>query len=309
MNAPAVSVLMPSYNYRRYLEEAIGSVMSQTCRDFELIIFDDGSHDGSLEYAREWQARFPGQIRVEIHEGHCNRGLLETYRAAMRLARGKVVAFLESDDVWEPENLEKKMKVLEKYPDVGVVCSRYRPFGWKRGVLYWRLYELANAAGNPMGRPADFFNVFLKRNPVASFSHFIVHRELLENIPALGTMRMNNDWWVLSHLSAKTKFYMVPEFLCRWRIHRSSLGFGRVDMKLLWKLRGFLVRLYRSLGKNPGGDRPVLRVRREKRLLKFLKLQQKLERRRWAALLKMMINPFACARFLCYVVLRNILFS
>ena len=307
-SAPAVSVLIPSYNYRRYLDEAIGSVMDQTFRDFEIVLVDDGSTDGSLEKAREWEARFPGTIRVFVHDAHRNLGIVRTYEAAIARARGRVAAFLEADDVWHPRNLEKKMEVLEKNPDVGVVYSRYRPFGWRRGVWYWKLYETANACGLPQGRAADLFPVFLKRNPVASFSHFLVRRELLCGIPELRTMRMNNDWWILAHLAGRASFYAVPEFLCYWRIHPSSAAFGRVDRRVLWRLRGFLLRLYGSLEKDPFSGGKMAR-RRKKNLSKALKFQRKLEKRQWASLLKTMIHPIALMRFLCYIALRNLLFS
>ena len=306
---PSVSVILPSYNYRRYIGQALDSVMAQTYRNFELLVVDDGSTDGSLDFLRDYQSQYPGKMRVLTHEGCRNFGLANTYREALKHASGEVVAFLESDDVWHPRNLEKKMKILEENQEVGVVFSRYRPFGWFRGVIYWKIYELANAAGIPMGRPVDLFSVFLKRNPVASFSHFIVRKELLDGIPPLETMRSNKDWWILAHLSLRTSFYMIPEFLCRWRIHRLSHGFGRADKKVLWKLHGFLLRLHQSLEiKNRSEGNPGQKAERQRQLSKALAFGKKLDERQWTVLLETLTRPFALVRFLCYIVLKNILF-
>lgn len=297
---PTVTVIIPSFNYRHLIGMAVQSVLDQTYRDFELVIVEDGSTDGSLEWLKGWEERFPDKIRVVTHPGHTNRGIVESYQRGFHEARGAIVAFLEADDFWHPQNLEKKVQVLDRDPSVGVVYSRYRPFGHLGGRIYWTIYEWANAAGIPAGRRLDLMRPLLCRNPLASFSHFIVRRELLAGIPPLKTMRGNFDWWLLAHLSVITQFYRLPDTLCFWRIHKKSAGFGSVDKRMLWRLKGFLARLHISLWT----------LCRKKPLAQGLQFYRSLDGRKMGRLaFHLLLHPFATLRFLCYIVLRRLLLS
>lgn len=105
---PLVSVIVPTYNRLQYLPAAIDSVLAQTCRDWELIIADDGSDAATLEYL-DTLARLS---RVEVirlaHSG--NPGVARN--AALRIARGEYVAFLDSDDTWLPTKLDVQTRAL-----------------------------------------------------------------------------------------------------------------------------------------------------------------------------------------------------
>ena len=121
---PAVSVIVPAYNTAAYVAEALDSVLAQTFGDYEIIVVNDGSPDTpELERALE---PYRGAIRYLVQE---NRGSSGARNTALRAARGRYVALLDSDDRWHPEFLAAQVAVLEADPGVDVVYPDARRFG------------------------------------------------------------------------------------------------------------------------------------------------------------------------------------
>ena len=117
---PRVSVVMPVYNAERYLREAVESILNQTFTDFEFIIIDDGSTDGSLKILREYADKDP-RIRLISRE---NRGITPTLNEGIDLARGEYIARMDADDVSLPERFARQMAYMEEHPEC-VVCGSY----------------------------------------------------------------------------------------------------------------------------------------------------------------------------------------
>ena len=113
---PKVSVLLPSYNHKRYVEAAVRSVMSQTGVDFELIVIDDGSSDSSPQILAKLQAELGFAY---IHRE--NKGVVATLDEALSLARGRYVCTFSSDDVMPPDRLKKQSDYLDAHPEA-VAC-------------------------------------------------------------------------------------------------------------------------------------------------------------------------------------------
>jgi len=101
-----ISILIASYNYAQYIEEAINSVINQSYQNWELIIVDDGSSDNSLEIIKSYCEK-DSRIKLFQHENNQNNGLKETILLGLENVMGDWVAFLESDDVFMPDNLAK----------------------------------------------------------------------------------------------------------------------------------------------------------------------------------------------------------
>ena len=121
MSAPAVSVLIPSYNYARYLPETIESVLAQTLGDFELVIFDDRSSDSSIEVLERYARR---DERIRFRSNERNLGMVENWNACLSAARGKYVKFLHADDkLTRPTALERLVALLEKHPSASLAAS------------------------------------------------------------------------------------------------------------------------------------------------------------------------------------------
>jgi len=114
-----VSVIMPTFNREHLISRAVGSVLNQTFRDFELIIVDDGSRDNSGEVIREFNDSRINYIRHEK-----NRGVAAARNTGIKAARGEYVAFLDSDDEWRPQMLYRQIKAFgEASSDAGAVYT------------------------------------------------------------------------------------------------------------------------------------------------------------------------------------------
>ncbi len=115
---PLVSVILPTFDRPGWLPRAVGSVLDQTCPDFELIVIDDGSP----EDVGPALAPFDDD-RICLVKLPQNRGLSAARNAGIEAARGEYLAFQDDDDVWHPEKLERQLHVLVERPEVGVVYS------------------------------------------------------------------------------------------------------------------------------------------------------------------------------------------
>jgi len=118
--APLISVLMAVHNGRRYLAEALDSILAQTMRDFEFIIIDDGSSDGSTEDLKSYAARDP-RIRLSVQE---NGGLTKTLNVGLKLSRGDFIARMDADDVAHPDRLAKQACALSSNPQLVILGAK-----------------------------------------------------------------------------------------------------------------------------------------------------------------------------------------
>src|SRR5262245_28512438 len=119
MSSSLVSVIVPTYNRAYCLPRTIDSVLNQTHAASEVILLDDGSTDGTRELVRERYGREP-RVRYAYQE---NQGVTATRNNALALARGDYVAFLDSDDWWEPWKLELQLACFARRPEVGMVWT------------------------------------------------------------------------------------------------------------------------------------------------------------------------------------------
>src|SRR5438132_1599837 len=117
-----VSVVIPVYNGERYLADAIQSVRDQTYQNFEVIVVDDGSTDGSADVAQ----RFGEAIRY-VHQA--NGGVCKARNAGIAAARGAYIAFLDQDDLWLPDKLAAQVTYLDSHPEVGAVYCQCQVMG------------------------------------------------------------------------------------------------------------------------------------------------------------------------------------
>jgi glycosyltransferase involved in cell wall biosynthesis len=113
--SPAISIVLPTYNRREHLPRAISSVLRQTFADFELIVVDDGSTDGTSGFVKEF-----GDARIVCISLPQNRGQAAARNAGIRAARATLIAFQDSDDEWLGEKLAWQMEILRREPGVAM---------------------------------------------------------------------------------------------------------------------------------------------------------------------------------------------
>ena len=113
-SSPAVSIIIPVYNAQKYLEETLQSVLAQTFQDFEIILIDDGSTDGTPEIIEKYSDR-----TICLKNDH--RGPASSRNLGLEAARGSLIAFLDADDLWLPTKLEKQVAIMLAQPQFGLI--------------------------------------------------------------------------------------------------------------------------------------------------------------------------------------------
>jgi glycosyltransferase involved in cell wall biosynthesis len=135
-STPDVSVLLPVYNARQFLPEALDSILSQTYTGFEVIAIDDGSTDGSGEILEQYARRDP---RIRVFHQH-NQAIVATLNSALAHARAPLVARMDADDVSRPDRFAKQAKFLAEHPDIDLVSGAFDLIdadgGYMRTVLH-----------------------------------------------------------------------------------------------------------------------------------------------------------------------------
>ena len=142
---PRVSIVIPSYNHEKFVRECIQSVLDQTYQDFEIVITDDGSPDGTVNVIKEFD-----DSRIQLYTHAENKGACIAINNCIQKATGEYIAVLCSDDAWEPSKLEKQVQYLDSHPETGAVFTKV---------------VLVDEEGNPIG-PEDYknFYIFEKEN-------------------------------------------------------------------------------------------------------------------------------------------------
>ena len=209
---PLVSVIMPAYNAAAYVEAAIRSVIGQTITDWELIVIDDRSADESYNVIQRLAAE---DERIRAFRNPQNMGVARTRNFGIEQACGQFIAFLDSDDIWHADKLEKQL-ALAKETGAGIVyCS----------------YAIMNAQGGKAKEdyivPAKTDFEHLLRENVILCSAMMVRAEILKKIP-FNTEFFHEDF-VLALDIMKAGYAAVgyTEVLMKWRYIDNSRSFDK----------------------------------------------------------------------------------
>ncbi len=226
----AISVVMPAYNCERHIGEALASALAQTLPPLEILVLDDGSSDGTAAVVDSFCRR---DSRVRLYTGEKNQGVAAVRNRGVALARGEWIAFLDSDDQWTADKLEKQAAFLtEKQADF---CFTGSSFVDESGATYSGMLEV----------PETVTREQLLRQNVISCSSVMIRRELMARYPMKpGKIHEDFDAW-LRILEEVPAAYGLNEPLLIYRISRSSRSGN--------KLRSFHMnyKTYRSAGLNP----------------------------------------------------------
>jgi glycosyltransferase involved in cell wall biosynthesis len=205
---PVVSVVVPTYNYGRFLPEAIDSIRSQTYPHWEIIVVDDGSTDGTREF-------LPRQGERLRWVSQPNRGVSTARNRGIEESHSSLVAFLDADDLWHPAKLERQVMRLRDSPAGLVYC----------GVEY------VDSTGRSLGvhLPHQRGDVLaeltlLKRGILTAPSTLLVRRECLEKSglfdPRLST---SADWDLVRRIASCYAVELVREPLVQYRLHPTAM--------------------------------------------------------------------------------------
>ena len=210
-----VSVLMSSYNYERYLPEAIESILNQTFGDFELIIVDDFSTDNSRKVIEEYQ-RKDSRIRTIFHER--NMGISKTANDGLSIAKGKFVSFIGADDAWFPTKLEKQIRIIAQ-DENKIVWSEGIIIDGKGTPTGKTVTQLLNS---PSKRSGNIFQELLAEDFIFGQS-LLFKTEYLKDLEFNEKLKYVNDHLFLVNLSRNHDFVFISEPLAKYRIHGSNI--------------------------------------------------------------------------------------
>jgi glycosyltransferase involved in cell wall biosynthesis len=216
MTAPKVSVLIPTYNYARFLPEAIESILGQDFQDFELLISDDCSTDNSAEVIARYAGK-DSRIRFQIHSK--NLGMVQNWNYCLSQARGEYIKFIFGDDkLLSPTAFKKLVKLMESDSAISLVASASRVIDTRSRTIETRNYfqpgvwdgkkvivRCLECPANLVGEPT----LVMFRNRQAARGYDVRYRQLVDL-----------EMWF--HLLENGKFGYLAEPLCAFRKHSTQ---------------------------------------------------------------------------------------
>ncbi|MFT4304482.1 MAG: glycosyltransferase family 2 protein [Candidatus Woesearchaeota archaeon] len=240
-NEDLISIILPSYNYEKYIKQTIKSVLRQSYTNLELIIIDDASTDNSVSIIKKIQNK---NNKIKLIENKKNIGLLQSYKKALKKTKGKFVAFIDADDYWHPKNLEYKLSILKNKKEIALVYSNYS--------------ENEKEIEKKLSLNKIPFYLFKKNNSyffsikIFSFSLILTRKEFLKKIDFSLPKKYDSgtDWWIYSQLSKEGPFAKIPLKLVFKRKHNQQ-----------YSKRGFLENYNKFFSKKNFEFRELLRKR------------------------------------------------
>lgn len=223
--APFISVITASYNYASMINRAIDSVLAQTYKDFELIIVDDGSSDNSLEVIEGYVIRHDN-VHLYCHTGNLNRGLPATLQLGIEKAKGKYIAFCESDDTWRCDHLAQKVKIIKKYGDVRIISNGIELVdgGGNTTEHFIGKQNYIDTIDRMLTAGANVIDLHVNKyfNMCPTFSAIMIEADILKTLDFNTPIKAWIDFWLYRQILSRHKLYYTPEKLTFWNIHQGS---------------------------------------------------------------------------------------
>ena len=223
---PLVSIITPTYNCAQFIGETIKSVQGQTYPNWEMIIVDDCSTDNTREIVCAYSAK---DARIRYHVLEKNSGAAVARTTAMQAAQGSYMAFLDSDDIWYPEKLEKQLAFMQQTGHA-FTCTSYE-----------QMTEDANLLGRVIKSiEKTSYNRLLLDCPVGNST-------VMYNVERMGKFRVpnirkrNDDALWLAMLKKEPYIWGMPEVLMKYRIRKNSISSNK------WKVVKYHWKLYREI--------------------------------------------------------------
>ncbi len=215
-----ISIVITCYNYANYVADAIFSALGQTYEKFEIIIVNDGSTDDSHDVISE----FLPHPRIKYIKQE-NAGQANAKNTGIRKAKGDFIAFLDADDMWEPDKLEKQVRLFTN-PNIGVVYSRARYIDGNGNPLD---FKLQNKYLQPRSGKVTEWLLFDNFVP---FSSAVVRRECFEKVGLFDeALKMGIDWDLWLRISIHYEFDYIDEPFLIYRVGHAGQMSKNIDIR------------------------------------------------------------------------------
>jgi glycosyltransferase involved in cell wall biosynthesis len=215
---PLISINLPCFNSEKYLKETIQSVLDQTFTDFEIIIVNDGSTDGTGNIVKEFT-----DSRIRYYNQN-NIGLGKTRNVQLDLSTGKYIAFIDHDDLWSPHKLEKQIKLFNDSPDLGLVYSDC---------------AIIDGNGNIVGKWTKqnklYRGMIFEKLLVSGFiplSTVMIKNSIVKEIGEFKPLHNAEEYDLFLRCAYKYPFDYIGETLAQYRIHETNYGRNNPDVAL-----------------------------------------------------------------------------
>lgn len=207
---PNVSAVIATYNYGRFIADAIDSALCQTLLPFEIIVVDDGSEDETESVVR----RFGDRVTYVKQE---NKGVSAARNLGVKLSSGELISFLDADDVWEPEKLQLQAEKFLQDKRIGLVHCGFREFDYDSGKIVRE--HLSGEEGDLAKRHVVFEGPVIN----VSGSMLMVSRNAFDTIGGFDERLSNGeDWLFCFQIARKFRVGFVPKALVRYRNHSDN---------------------------------------------------------------------------------------
>ena len=218
--SPKVSVIIPSYNHEKFIGRTLQSVIDQTFQDFEIIVTDDGSSDGTVDEIKKCN-----DSRIRLFELGKNYGASYAMNNCIKHAKGEYIAVLNSDDLFEPEKLEKELEFLHKNPSVGAV------FSWAHIIdengedyhdkshFYYDVFEKENRSRH------EWLRFFFDNGNCLCHPSVLIRSACYEDVGTYNprfAQLPDFDMWI--RLCLKYEIHIMPEKLTRFRVINDEMN-------------------------------------------------------------------------------------
>lgn len=235
---PKVSVITPLYNGEKYIEKAIDSILSQTYKNLESIVIDDGSTDNSGGLVKD---KFGDKIRYSYQE---NKGAATAVNKGISLIQGDYIAFCDQDDLWLPEKLEKQVKFLEANQNVGLVYSD--AFLAEDGRLTRKTWLQSRKVKPCSGGKEQCLTFLFSKNFIPAPLTVLMKRSVIDRAGLLNenfSATYDYEYW-FRILEAGIQIAFLDECLAVWNSHagQGSRRIRKMKLDQLKILREFLAR-------------------------------------------------------------------
>lgn len=226
LNFGMVSIIMPNYNAARFLNETIESVQAQTYPDWELLFVDDCSTDDSIQKVREFAKKDP---RIRVFQNEKNSGAAYSRNFALREAKGKWIAFLDSDDVWLPRKLEEQLTFMAQ---TGAKFSY---------TAFERIDEKSESLGTIITGPKKVSRRALFRYDYLGCLTVMYDAKTIGLVQVEESLKNRNDYAIWLKASKFADCFYLDRCLAKYRVRAGSISHSGFKSKLKNQYRLFRV--------------------------------------------------------------------
>ena len=216
---PMISVVVANHNCEDTISETLDALVKQTYKNFEVIVVDDGSEDGSVNIVKKYVKKYPF-ILLHRHKHGANKGLVETIKLGVRKAKGEYIAFCEGGDLWQPNCLQRRVDVINQYPGVNIVSNGVEPFGDEEFRAQYKNYIDETEYLLEDGENFIDLNIIGKMNCIPTFSCVMVRKSILEKLNFASPLSVWFDFWLYRQILAEFPLYYTHEKLVKWHMNK-----------------------------------------------------------------------------------------